>query len=213
MSQVNGKAKNGRRTLKSIEQLFEYGLDLKTRTVFLGSSYDEAGKEIGIDNRVTETLIKNLHLLREKRGNIRLVLNSPGGYVESGIAIYDAIRTFPYNTDIEVCGEASSMASVILQAGRRRLLHQNAVVMIHDGTVGTDGEQSTIDRISQAKFMEYELQRMYDIYASRSSLTSEEWREKCRHDTYLTAKEAVDLGLADEIIRPKHAFSKQSKKK
>ena len=150
---------------------------------------------------MAEHLIKGLFLLNQS-GNqpIRIITNNPGGNTIDGMAIYDAIQSSSASVDIEVFGQASSIGAVILQAGRKRLLHSNAIVMIHDGYLMYSERTPVRSNEAWSAYAKKDRERMYRIFAERSGRTERFWREKCSHDTLWYAHDAVKYGLADEVI-------------
>ena len=191
---------------ESIDRFFDYGIYLETRTIHAGShAVNEDTGESGIDAITSERLIKAIHVFNQTPEKpITVILNSPGGEWQHGIAMYDALRASPCHITIEVIGQASSMGSVILQAAERRLVHFNSEIVIHDGYDGFFGACKDFEaRAEQSKYLR---KRMYEIYAERSGRDISFWEKRCNHDYYLTAQEAIDLGLADGLM-PQKVFN------
>ncbi len=192
-------------TKDNITRFFEQGIDLEGRIIYIGSAAGENSKEEG-DPGITflssEYVIKGLEVLnRVGRGKIVAVLNSVGGNEGHGFAIYDAIRASRAPVDVEVLGSAMSMGAIILQAGRRRLLHPHATIMIHDGTMGFDREHTrNIQRWSE--YSKKTAGMAYNIFAERSGKSPAYWKGRCAHDSIYCAQGAVDVGLADAILQP-----------
>jgi ATP-dependent protease ClpP protease subunit len=129
--------------------------------------------------------------------SINLHVNSPGGEVFDGVAIFTAIRSHPAHVTVHVDGLAASAASFIAQAGDRRVMARNATMMIHEGAglcVGNAGDMrqlaDLLDRVSD---------NIADIYAQRAGGDVTSWRAAMRAETWYSAAEAVDAGLADEV--------------
>jgi ATP-dependent Clp protease, protease subunit len=185
----------------SLDWYLDYHMHLESRTVYIGDSTGTGPADI--DSKTAELAIKALHLLSAQSSDkpIRIILNSFGGCVYSGFAIYDAIRSCPNYVTIEVLGSAMSIASIILQAADWRVVHPNATIMIHDGTDSvSDLPPRSIE--SQAEYGKIIRKRFYNIYASRSNKGMHFWDRCCSKDTYMTAEEAVENGLADIIYEP-----------
>lgn len=131
---------------------------------------------------------------------IEVQINSPGGDVFDGIAIYNTLRTHPANVVTRVDGIAASAASVISQAGDHRLMVEASQMMIHEAwgvAVGSADElRSFADLIDQQSDV------LASIYASRSGGEVAKFRELMSAETWLTDQAAVDLGLADEVMTP-----------
>lgn len=139
---------------------------------------------------------------REPGAPITVVLNSPGGRVLDGLALYDFLhhlRSLGHYLRIEVLGRAASMGGVLLQAGDDRVIGANAFLLVHEVSGGVEGKSSELtDRVEFYELME---KRLLAILASRSSLTERQIKAKWnRKDWWLTADEAVALGFADTIL-------------
>lgn len=175
----------------NIDRWFDFGVHLETRTIYVGEEVGELA---------AEKLIKGVHLLRaaDEEKPIRIILNSPGGDWDHGIAMYDFIAACPFNVTIEVVGHAMSMATIILQAADHRVIHPNSRIMIHDGTESLDG---VTPRSFEAWARESKATRetMYRIFAERSGKAEKYWEKRCANDFIMTAEEAVESGLADNI--------------
>lgn len=127
-------------------------------------------------------------------------INSPGGDVFDGVAIYNAIADHPANVTVVVDGVAASAASFIAQAGDVRRMNRAAQMMIHDasgmcyGNAGDMAEmQALLDRVSDT---------IASIYADRSGGDVASWRDAMRAETWYDPAEAVAAGLADETAAP-----------
>lgn len=133
--------------------------------------------------------------------DISIVLNSPGGDVLHGLALYDdiiALRDSGHRVTITVRGMAASMGGILLQAGDERIIGKNAHLMIHEISAGAVGKLSEIE--DEAKFCAMLSDRLLDILAERSTLTAGQIKRRWkRKDWWLSAQEAVELGFADRI--------------
>lgn len=184
----------------SLDWYLDYHMHLESRTIYIG---DSTGEGEGIDAKSAEIAIKGLHLLSSASTEkpIHIILNSFGGCVYNGLAIYDAIRACPNFVTIEVKGAAMSIASIILQAGDHRILHPNSTIMIHDGyDSASDLIPKSIE--AQAAYGKYIRKMFYGIYAARSTEKLSYWEKACAADTYYTPEQAIEVGLADEIFTP-----------
>lgn len=131
---------------------------------------------------------------------IEVQINSPGGDVFDGIAIYNALRMHPAKVTTRVDGMAASIASVIVQAGDHRVIVSSAQMMIHEAwglVVGSAQEMRDF-----ADLLEQQNDVIAGIYAERSGKTAEEFRTLMQSDLYLTDEQAVEHGLVDEILKP-----------
>jgi ATP-dependent Clp endopeptidase proteolytic subunit ClpP len=131
---------------------------------------------------------------------IRVEINSPGGDVWDGIAIYNALRAHPAKVTTRVDGIAASIASVIAQAGDHRVMLGGSQMMIHNAWGLCVGDHA--DHEKMAEILAHEDELIAGIYAQRSGRTKDEFKSLMDAETWLTAEDAVELGLADEVIEP-----------
>lgn len=132
-----------------------------------------------------------------------LHLNSPGGEVFDGLAIYNAIKQHKAEVTVYVDGLAASAASFIAQAGDKVVMARNAQMMIHDGIAFAYGNEQ--DMLDTAALLSTISNNIADIYAYRAGkrgfeTTLDEFRDLMREEVWYTGKEAVDAGLADEVL-------------
>ncbi len=191
---------------RDISSLFDYGIDLKTKTLYLGDDGEADGHEGGLTARVAGKVIKGLHILDNLAlpGPLTILLNLEGGDEVQGLAIYDAIKSCKNSTVIKVYGQCMSMGAWILQAGNLRLLAPNSSLMIHAGVWGMGLDHP---EIIKTMFKHYEKSEILvenlllkRIRQKHPDFTLEKLRELLLFETYLSPPESIDLGLADEII-------------
>lgn len=146
--------------------------------------------------------------LPETADALTVRINSGGGSVFDGFAIYNALREHPANITIYVDGLAASIASVIAMAGDKVIMSSNAQMMIHDGFVEATGNAETLaktvellDRVSAS---------IAGVYAARCGGTAEEWRAAMKNESWYSAEEAVQAGLADEIVKESKRSARNS---
>jgi ATP-dependent Clp protease protease subunit len=170
-----------------------YSRLLEDRIIFLGSA---------IDAHVANTVIAQLLFLEKVNPNkdITMYINSPGGHVTAGLAIYDTMQLIKPDVSVVCVGLAASMGSVILSGGTKgkRFCLPHSEVMIHQPLGGAEGQASDI-KIA-AKHIEKTGNILYKILAKHSGQTIEKIEADCDRDNYMTAEEAKDYGLIDEII-------------
>jgi ATP-dependent Clp endopeptidase proteolytic subunit ClpP len=150
-----------------------------------------------IDDAASYRFSVALGIMDREDGDITIQLSSTGGSVEDGFAIYDAIRLARNRVVIVGFGPIMSMAAVIMQAAELRLMAPNARFMIHDGHVGV--ETTALKFASAAREMSRCLERMVEILAERSGLTSQKILRLLNEETYLSAAEALESGFVDGI--------------
>jgi ATP-dependent protease ClpP protease subunit len=186
---------------------FDYGIDVHTKTLYLGDdeSQDDSDND-GVNIRVAARAIKGLHILDhvESPEPITIIMNLMGGEEMQCLAIYDAIKACTHQTVIKVFGQCLSGGVWILQAASTRLLSANSRLMIHAGTWGLSEDHPAIVKSWVKQYEKDEelsenilLQR---IWEKQPDFTRDQLREMLRFDTIFTPKDAIDLGLADDII-------------
>lgn len=170
-----------------------YSRLLKDRIVILGTA---------IDSSVANLLVAQLlHLEAEDPDkDIELYINSPGGEVDAGLAIYDTMQCIRCDVQTTCMGMAASMASVILAAGAagKRKILPNARVMIHQPHGGIQGQ--AVDIEIQAKQIIRMRQTIAEILSRHSGQTLEKILRDFDRDFWLSAEESTSYGLVDQII-------------
>lgn len=174
---------------------------LKDRIIFVGGY----GGEFTTDS--ANLLIAQLLFLEaeDSERDISLYINSPGGMVTAGLAVYDTMRYIKAPVTTICMGMAMSFGAVILAAGNKgkRYALPNSRIMIHQPLLfGGLGGQVTDIQI-EAKELELTKIRLTEILALHSGQSVEKVREDCERNYYLSAEQAKDYGLVDSIIQPK----------
>jgi ATP-dependent Clp protease protease subunit len=183
------------------DKFFEYGIHFETRSLYIKGAHVEGDETSNhIDAQAAENLIKGLKILENHGSNpITIYLNTVGGCVNQGFAIYDAIKSS--SCEITVCGtgQVMSMGVIILQAADYRVLTPNTDVMIHDGENSVSGIARNFERWSE--YYKTLRRKMYKILSERSGRKETFWQQKMLLDTILTAEQAVMYGLADKVLK------------
>lgn len=173
--------------------LIEHGIDIRGRTIYLTGEINEER---------ADKFIKLIKYLDKTAGDITVILNSEGGCVTSGFAIYDTIKACRNEVTIKVYGCAMSMGSIILQAGDRRIIGVNGRVMIHKGAITLDDHVTNVEKaVKESKDLEV---IMTDIYLEKIKEVKHSFRRSqiekmMEFDSYLSSAKALELGLVDEI--------------
>lgn len=185
---------------ESVDRWFDYDLHIETRTIYVGDTEDE-GEVTGVGPLMAERVIKAFSLFNMTPDkSVRIILNTVGGCVFNGFAIYDTIKSSPCHVTIEVLGHAQSMGVIILQAADERIVHPNAIIMAHDGSDSYENMPSR-DVESWADYSKkIDRPRMYQIFAEKTNKPSHYWEKRCSHDFIMTAEQAVEEGLADKVF-------------
>ena len=176
---------------------------LKERIIFLGT---------GINAEVANVVVAQLLLLDSQSSEqpINMFINSPGGEVYAGLAIYDTMQFISAPVHTNCVGIAMSMGSVILMAGEagHRVALPNSRIMIHAGSAGFRG--STPDLEVQAKEVLALREIMEDIYARHTGHSKEKLRKDMERDNFMGPAEAKEYGLIDRMVSPKQLARFQS---
>jgi ATP-dependent Clp protease protease subunit len=177
------------------ERAFDiYSRLLKENIIFLGTP---------IDDWVANLIVAQLLFLEaeDPDRDISLYINSPGGSVTAGMAIYDTIQFIRPNVATICLGQASSMAALLLAAGTRgkRFALPHARILIHQPSIGWIGGQATDVRIHAEEILRIRRQtsRLLAIHTERDF---EQVEEDVERDRYLSAEQARDYGLVDRVI-------------
>lgn len=131
---------------------------------------------------------------------IELHVNSVGGEVFQGFAIYQALKDHPATVNVTVDGLAASIASVIALGGDKVTMARNAEFMIHDGMVSMSGNSSELSKM--VGMLDRVSDNIASVYAERCGGDPAAWRDAMRAETWYSADEAVAAGLADEVAAP-----------
>ena len=191
-------------TARGERQYDIYSRLLKDRIIFLGSP---------IDDFYANLIIAQLLFLEaeDPDKDIYIYVNSPGGYISSGLAIYDTMQYV--RPDIRSIGQASSMCSLLLTAGKKgkRSALPNARVMLHQPLGGVQGQSKDIE--IQAREILSVKDRLNELYSFHTGNTSEQIEKDLDRHYYMTAKEAKEYGLIDNVIESLHDNGKKKSKK
>jgi ATP-dependent Clp protease protease subunit len=171
-----------------------YSRLLKDRIVFLGT---------GVNDEVANSIIAQLLFLQmeDPKKDIHLYINSPGGSVTAGLAIYDTMQFMTCDVNTYCIGMAASMGAVLLAAGTRgkRFALPNSDIMIHQVSGGAQGTASDVERT--VEFMYKLKKRLTRILAEHTSKSEEQVKADSDRDYYMSAQEAKDYGLVDEVVK------------
>jgi len=155
-----------------------------------------------VDDRVANRLCAQLLLLsaEDSRGDISLYINSPGGSVSAGLAIYDTMRLIPNDVSTLALGLAGSMAQFLLSAGTRgkRFSLPHAQVLMHQGSAGFGGTAADVE--IYAAQLERTSETMISLIAQHTGQPVERIRQDSLRDRWFSAEEALEYGLIDHIV-------------
>lgn len=175
-----------------------YSRLLKDRIIFIGTA---------IDDHVANLVIAQMLFLQMEDGkkDINLYINSPGGSVSAGLAIYDTMQFVTCDVTTYCLGMAASMGAVLLAAGTagKRFALPNSDIMIHQVSGGAQGQASDVER--QVDFMFKLKKRLIRILAHHTGKTEDQISIDSDRDYYMTAAEAATYGLVDHVIESRKA--------
>ena len=171
-----------------------YSRLLKDRIIFLGGPINDA-----VANVVIAQLLFLEH--EDPKKDIKLYINSPGGSVVSGMAIYDTMQYIKPEVSTICVGMAASMGAVLLAAGAKgkRFSLPNSEILIHQVMGGVEGQASDIE-ITAKQILKMK-DKLNQILAKHTGQKAEKIEKDADRDHYLTAAEATEYGLVDEIIK------------
>jgi len=185
-----------------------YSRLLKDRIIMLGTA---------IDDNVANIVIAQMFFLemQDASQDIHLYINSPGGSVHAGLAIYDIMQFVRCDVATYCIGLAASMGSLLLCAGakNKRYILPNARVMLHQPLVAGTGISGQVSDIEiHAKEMSYTKKQLTGIYAKHTGHDVEKLTKMMDRDRYMGAQEAKDLNLIDQIVKNRKNKANSQKK-
>lgn len=171
-----------------------YSRLLKDRIIFIGTA---------IDDHVANLVIAQMLFLQmeDAKKDIHIYINSPGGSVTAGLAIYDTMQFVTCDVTTYCMGLAASMGAVLLCAGTKgkRYALPNSDIMIHQVSGGAQGQASDVER--QVEFMFKLKKRLNHILSHHTGKPVEAVEKDADRDYYMTAEEALAYGLVDEVVQ------------
>jgi ATP-dependent Clp protease, protease subunit len=171
-----------------------YSRLLVDRIVFLGTQ---------VEDQVANIIIAQLLFLQmaDPKKDIHFYINSPGGSVTAGLAIYDTIQFLTCDVNTYCIGQAASMGAVLLCGGTKgkRYALPNANIMIHQVLGGAEGQASDVE--IRVRYMLRLKQRLNTIISKHTGKPIEQVEKDCDRDNFMTAEEAKAYGLVDEVVQ------------
>lgn len=186
------------------ERAFDiYSRLLRDRIIFIGSP---------IDDQIANLVIAQMLFLEndDSSQDIRLYLNSPGGVVYSGLAIYDTMQMIKPDVATFCIGMSASMAAVLLAAGTKgkRFALPNSRVMIHQGSAGFRGAIPDIEVVARETISL--TTKLTEIMAEHTGQTFEQIKQDTERDYYMPAIEAKEYGIVDEVLEPSSSAAEEA---
>jgi ATP-dependent Clp protease, protease subunit len=171
-----------------------YSRLLKDRIVFIGTA---------IDDHVANLVVAQMLFLQmeDPKRDINIYINSPGGSVTAGLAIYDTMQYVTCDVATYCVGVAASMGAILLTAGTKgkRYALPNSDIMIHQVSGGAQGTASDVERT--VEYMYKLKKRLISILAHHTGKPIEQIQNDSDRDYWITAQQAKDYGLVDEVVK------------
>ena len=171
-----------------------YSRLLVDRIVFLGTP---------LDDMVANLIIAQILFLQmtDPKKDIHLYINSPGGSVTAGLAIYDTMQFLTCDVNTYCIGQAASMGAILLCGGTKgkRYALPNSNIMIHQILGGAEGQATDVE--IRVKYMLRLKHRLNSIIAQHTGRPFEQVEKDCERDNFMTAEEAKNYGLVDEVVK------------
>ena len=188
-----------------VDKFHDYNIYIPKRTIYMGSEeYSLDNGESGTDGLMAERTIKNLTILESMSSDpITVLMNNIGGDEYHGFAIFDAIKSCKSHVKIIVLGHAMSMGSIILQAADERVMAPTSRQMIHYGTWGIHDHAKTAQKwAKEGEKIDHWMETMYmsRIHEKDPTFKIGQLKKMLDHDTFLTARESIAIGLADRVL-------------
>jgi ATP-dependent Clp protease protease subunit len=173
-----------------------YSRLLKDRIIFIGTE---------ITDQVANVVVAQLLFLKmeDPKKEVHIYINSVGGYITAGLAIYDTLQWMGCNVSTYCIGQASSMGALLLMAGTKgkRFALPNSRIMIHQPYGGVGGTSAEIEL--QAKEIIVLKKKIHEIMAEHTGQSIEKIAADSERDFYMSANAAKEYGLIDEVVTPK----------
>ena len=187
------------------EQSYDiYSRLLRDRIIFIGTA---------IDDNVANAVIAQLLFLQmdDAKKDVSIYINSPGGSVSAGLAIYDTMQFMTCDVNTYCVGMAASMGAVLLAAGTKgkRYALPNSDIMIHQVSGGAQGTASDVERT--VEFMYKLKKRLIKILANHTGKSEGQISTDSDRDYYMSALDAKEYGLVDEVIKSRKELPADAK--
>ena len=173
-----------------------YSRLLRDRIIFLGGEVDDASSNLIIAQML---FLSN----DDSKSDIHFYINSPGGTITAGLAVYDTMRFLRCNVATYCVGQAASMGAVLFAAGepQKRFMLSNSRVLLHQPMVAGVLTGVATDLEIEAKEILRLRARLYNILAEHTGKDTEQIEKDCDRNLWLEAEEAISYGLADRILQ------------
>jgi len=171
-----------------------YSRLLRDNIIFLGTP---------IDDQVANLIVAQMLFLsgEDPEKDVQLYINSPGGSITAGLAIYDTMQFIKNNVVTYCIGQAASMGAFLLLAGTKgkRFALPNSRILIHQPSAGFEGQSTDIE-IHAREILKVR-ESIDEIYAQHTGLSQEQVRKDMERDRFFTSEQAVEYGLVDRVLQ------------
>lgn len=189
---------NKEKEVKSFDQLVEYYQCLNDRNLLIGQIDYEIAIAVDSVIRFWNRADEESNIPVSNRKPIKIYLHSPGGYLTSTFTMIDAIKMSKTPVYTIAIGEVYSGGFFTFLAGHKKYAYPHSSFLYHEGATANGGDANKFRNF--AKFYETQLNQLKQIVLENSKITEEEYNKHIKDDWWLTAEEAVEYGIADEII-------------
>jgi ATP-dependent Clp protease protease subunit len=184
-----------------------YSRLLKDRIIFIGGPIDDTAANLVIAQML---FLSN----EDTKSDINFYINSPGGSITAGLAIYDCMQFIRCDTATYCVGQAASMAAVLMAGGKagKRFLLANNRILIHQPLIAGELVAPATDLEIEAKEILRLRERLYNILAHHTGQTAEKIEKDCDRNLWMDAEEAIKYGIADRILQKAPEIVKREEK-
>lgn len=195
-SLINEFDNNKEKEIKSFDQLVDFFQSYNERSLILGDISEDLA--VAVDSIIRFWNKVDQEKPVEERQPIKLYIHSPGGYLTSAFSIIDSIKLSTTPVYTIAIGEVYSGGFFIFLAGHKKYTYPHTSFLYHEGSTANGGDANKFRNF--AKFYEVQLKQLKDIVLENSNITEEEYEKHIKDDWWLTAEEAIQFGIADQIL-------------
>lgn len=189
---------NKEKEVKSFDQLIDYYQSFNERNILIGEIGYEIAVAVDSVIRFWNSVDEEENIPVEERKPIKVYIHSPGGYLTSTFTMIDAIEMSKTPVYTIAVGEVYSGGFFTFLAGHKKFAYPHASFLYHEGATSNGGDANKFRNF--AKFYEVQLEQLRRVVLDNSSISEEEYEKHIKDDWWLTAEEAVNYGIVDEII-------------
>lgn len=189
---------NKDKEVKSFDQLIDYYQSFNDRNLLIGDIGYEISVAVDSIIRFWNKVDEEANIPIEERKPIKIYIQSPGGLLTATFTMIDAIKLSKTPVYTIAIGETYSGGFFTFLAGHKKFAYPHASFLYHEGATANGGDANKFRNF--AKFYEVQLEQLRQIVLDNSSISEEEYEKHIKDDWWLTAQEAVEYGIADEIL-------------